>query len=61
MMQPTIRIAVFIFSVTLLVLLSGNFFFSSSSSLNQQEKNTMAFRVLLRDGINGGFAGPTIK
>lgn len=59
MMQNPFRIAVFVFLTLLLVLLSRNFnFFNTQASPVQKN---MSFQVVLREGIVGGFAGPTIK
>lgn len=61
MMQNSVRLSIFIFVSLLLVLLSGNFFFFHKTPTLTKNNNNMSFQVLLREGIVGGFAGPTVK
>lgn len=64
MMQKPLRLIVFLFVTLLFIFLSGNFFFNkhSTHSTNNNRKSNMAqFQVVLREGIVGGFAGPTVK
>lgn len=62
MVQKPLQLIVFLFTTLLFVFLSGNFFFNKHSAYSINQHTNMAqFQVVLREGIVGGFAGPTVK
>lgn len=61
MMQKSIRLIVFLFITLFLIFLSGNFFFNKNSKPENKTIKMAQFQVVLREGVVGGFVGPTLR
>lgn len=61
MMQKSIRLIAFLFITLFLIFLSGNFFFNKNSKPQNKTIKMAQFQVVLREGVVGGFVGPTLR